>query len=124
MTVAHWHAPPSHERLMDCTAAGDVEECLSQNAYLNYGTSLCQSLRCARASTSPAAVDCTAAGDVEECLSQNAYLNYGTSLCQSQRLSLVFFSTFETIKRTPNSESVMQRNGVPMFFQVRLCKQH
>jgi hypothetical protein len=29
-------------------------------------------------------------------------------------LSLVFFSTFEPIKLTPNS--VMQRNGVPMFF--------
>jgi len=31
-------------------------------------------------------------------------------------LSLVFFSTFEPIKLTPNS--VMQSNGVPMFFDT------
>jgi hypothetical protein len=29
-----------HELLMDCIAVGNVEECLSQNAYLNYWTSL------------------------------------------------------------------------------------
>ena len=35
---------------------------------------------------------------------------------QHKELTLVFFSTFEPIKLTPNV--VMQRNGVPMFYDM------
>ena len=38
---------------------------------------------------------------------------------QHKEFALVFFSTFEPIKLTPNA--VMQRNGVPMFYYTSSC---